>query len=254
MFKDKVVMITGATGGMGNAICKVFARDGAKLVVQSTRQEKLDTLLSELKLPSKDVLGIVADVSKEPEVKNMVDEVVKRFGHIDVLVNNAGYEGNGAFIKDISSEEFIKVISINLFGVFYTTKYALPHMSSSGSIINMASEGSFGGGPGLSSYVSSKHAVLGFTKCAALEAIGSGVRVNGVAPGAVNTRMMRSIENTLAKGGDTSEIRTAMIGRIPQGRYAESAEVADLIYFLASDKADHIVGQVIRIDGGTGAT
>lgn len=256
MFKDKVVVITGATGGIGAVTAKKFAADGAKLVLQSTKQEKLDALLAELKLPETHVMGFVANIANEDEVKSMVTKAADQFGTIDVLINNAGYEGNSQFITELTAEEFSKVININLFGVFFGTKYALPYMikQKSGAIVNTASVAGFIGAAGLSAYISSKHALIGFTKCAALEAIKDGIRVNAVAPGPVNNRMMRSLEKSLGQGADPAQIQAALEQGIPQGRYAENEEVADLIYFLASDNASHIVGQAVRIDGGAGAS
>lgn len=151
-------------------------------------------------------------------------------------------------------DEFDKVININVNGVFNGMKYVLKHMEEqkSGVIVNTASVAGFMGSPGMAAYTASKHAVVGLTKTAAVEVAPLGIRVNAVAPSPVNTRMMRSLEDSLS-GGDPETMKSAFESSIPMGRYAEASEIADLIIFLASDKSKFINGTTYRIDGGMAA-
>lgn len=253
MFKNKVVAITGATGGIGSATAKAFADAGACLAVSSTRQEKLDALKANLALPEDRFFGKVINVAVEDEVAAFINETVEHYGRIDVMVNNAGYEGDSSSIADIKYEDFKKVIDINLYGALFGTKHAFRHMKEqqSGAIICVSSEGGFNGGPGMAAYTCSKHAINGLIKCAATEAIHYNVFVNGVAPGPVDNHMMRELESKMGKGMDPAEMKKMLESTIPQGRYAKSEEIADSILFLASQKASHIVGQILRIDGGS---
>ena len=194
--KGKVVMITGSTGGVGEALTKAFAAEGCKLAISSTKQEKLDKLLAKLDISPEDLLTFVVDVTKEEQVADMVAKTAEHFGSLDVQVNNAGFEGRNAPITEQGYEDFMKVYNINVFGPMFGMKYACRQMLAQGSgvIVNIASNGSFVGAPNMAPYVSSKHAVAGLSKCVALETAAKGIRVNCICPGAIDTPMMRSIE------------------------------------------------------------
>ncbi|TQI66834.1 SDR family oxidoreductase [Clostridium sp. KNHs216] len=255
--KDKVVMITGSTGGVGEALTKAFAAEGCKLAISSTKQEKLDKLVPSLNLPADHLLTFVVDVTKEEQVQAMVEKTIKTFGGLDVQVNNAGFEGRNAPITEQTYDDFMKVYNINVFGPMYGMKYAVRQMikQKSGSIVNIASNGSFVGASGMSPYVSSKHAVAGLSKCVALETAASNIRVNCICPGAIDTPMMRSIEKKfLGENVSVEEAKKAFSGAYPDGRYANPEEVADLAVYLASARAGHITGACIRQDGGLEAT
>lgn len=255
--KDKVVMITGATGGVGSALVRAFAEEGCKLAISSTKQEKLDQLLPSLHIPADHLLTFVVDVTKEEQIQNMVEKTVEQFGALDVQVNNAGYDGRNAPITEQTYEDFMKVYNINIFGPMYGMKYAARQMlkQNSGSIVNIASNGSFVGAANMAPYVSSKHAVAGLSKCVALEVAGKGVRVNCICPGAIDTPMMRSIEKAfLGENVSVEEAKKTFGAAYPDGRYAAPEEVANLAVFLASARSSHITGACIRQDGGLEAT
>ncbi len=255
--KDKVVMITGSTGGVGEALTKAFAKEGCKLAISSTKQEKLDKLVPTLDIPDERLMTFVVDVTKEEQIRNMVEKTVERFGSLDVQVNNAGYEGRNAPITEQAYEDFIRVYNINIFGPVFGMKYACQQMlkQGSGSIVNIASNGNFVGAANMSPYVSSKHAVAGLSKCVALEVAGKGIRVNCVCPGAIDTPMMRSIEKAfLGDGVSTEEAKKTFGAAYPDGRYATAEEVADLALYLAFPRSGHITGSCIRQDGGLEAT
>lgn len=254
MFKEKVAIVTGASGGIGKEVVKQLSENGAKVTLVGTSQEKLDNTAKELNLKDGTYLTIPANVAKEDDVKNYVEKTIEEFGRVDILINNAGYEGRGTRIVDTPMDEFDKVININVNGVFNGMKYVLKHMEEqkSGVIVNTASVAGFMGSPGMAAYTASKHAVVGLTKTAAVEVAPLGIRVNAVAPSPVNTRMMRSLEDSLS-GGDPETMKSAFESSIPMGRYAEASEIADLIIFLASDKSKFINGTTYRIDGGMAA-
>lgn len=253
-FDGKVVLITGAAGGIGKETAKAFAEQGAKLVLVDLQEESLSKTVSELNLDDGSCVTVAADVSKEEDVKNYVDTAVQKFGKIDVFFNNAGIEGKVGYITDTDISVLDQVLGVNVRGVFAGLKHVLKVMKdqNSGAIVNTASVAGFGGSPGLASYVSSKHAVLGLTKSAALESADYGVRVNAVCPAPVNTRMMRSIEAGVSEDNAEGAKKEFEKG-IPMNRYAEASEIAQLVLFLASEKAGFITGGAYRIDGGMSA-
>ncbi len=250
-FENKVVLITGAAGGIGIAAARKFAAEGAKLALVDLSREALEKAASDLE----GALLVAADVSKEEDVKAYVDQTVEAFGRIDVFVNNAGINGDFKDITEQTRENYTKVLDINVIGVALGLKYVVAQMKKqgSGAIVNTASNGGLLGAPGMSAYVASKHAVLGINKSVALEVAGDNIRVNAVCPSGVDTQMMRSIETNAMKGRE-DEARKQFESAVPLGRYAEADEIADLMLFLASDKASFITGAYYRIDGGGGAT
>lgn len=254
--KDKVVLITGSTGGIGSALTRAFAQEGCKLSITSTRQEKLDKLTSTLEIEPDHLFTQVVNVTNEDEVKAMVDRTVEHYGRIDVLVNNAGYEGTIAPLTDQTLQNFMDVYNINVFGAVFSLKYAAKYMSEqgSGSIVVLASGASFMGSPGMSPYISSKHAVAGVAKTLALEVAPTGVNVNCICPGPVDTEMMRDIEQkALGEGVKTEDAMKAFAASTPNGRYAKPEEVASLAVYLSSPLAAHISGTLVNIDGGVAA-
>lgn len=255
--KDKVVVINAVTGGIGKAIAKAFAEEGAKLAVSSTSQEKLDALLPELGAAPDHVKTFICDVTKPEQIKAFIDGAAAAYGGIDSVIINAGYEGQHALIQDSNPEEFETVYKINVFGPMYMMKYAAPYLlkKGKGSIVIIASDGSFIGAPGMSAYVSSKHAVAGMAKCVSMELGPQGIHVNYVCPGAVDTPMMRRIEKKTF--GDTKtpeEAERIIASAYFDKRYCKPEEVAYATLYLASEVSAHIMSESIRLDAGLGST
>ncbi|UOQ86459.1 SDR family NAD(P)-dependent oxidoreductase [Gracilibacillus salinarum] len=252
-FKGKVVLITGAAGGIGIAAAKAFANQGAKLALVDLSKETIEAKLTDLH--TENLIFLSADVTKEADVIQYVEETKNKFGSIDVFINNAGINGEFGNLDEQTEENFQAVFGVNVLGAFLGLKHVLSVMKQqeSGAIVNTASNGGLLGAPGMGIYAASKHAVIGLNKTAALEAASFGVRVNAVAPSGVDTQMMRSIE-TNAMPGSEGNARTQFEASVPMNRYATAEEIADLMVFLASDKASFISGAYYRIDGGQGAT
>ncbi len=255
--ENKVVLITGSTGGIGEALTRAFAAEGCRLALTSTRQEKLDKLIAGLEgVNPENIAGFVLDVTSEDEIREVVAATVEKFGAIDVLVNNAGYEGKSLPMTAQSRENMMDVYNVNVFGPLFTMKYALAQMieQKSGAIVNISSQGSVAGAATMSAYVSSKHAVFGIAKCAALEVAELGIRINCVGPGPVDTPMMRKLEaQALGEGVSKEEAMAVFAAAYPDKRYTLPEEVADLAVYLASDRAGHITGSLVTLDGGQAA-
>lgn len=249
----KTAVITGGANGIGKYTAELFLQEGANVVIVDLFDDVLEEATGALEQFGS-IIAVQADVSKEEDVKNYVEKAVSKFGRIDIFFNNAGIEGKVAPIVDQSVEDFDHVHAVNVRGVFLGLKHVLPVMmkQQSGSIINTSSVAGFIGSPGVAPYVTSKHAVIGLTKTAAIEAAPSSVRVNSIHPSPVNTRMMRSLEEGM-NPGHGEEVKEAMAKTIPLGRYGESDDIAKLVLFLASDDSTFITGSQYRIDGGMAA-
>jgi NAD(P)-dependent dehydrogenase (short-subunit alcohol dehydrogenase family) len=243
---NPVVLITGALSGIGRATALAYAKQGANLIVSGRRAEAGKKLQDELRSLGALADFVLADVSKEDDVRKLVDTTVTRFGRLDVAVNNAGNEGTGGPITGQTVENFHAIFDTNVLGVFLGLKYQLPVMlaQGSGSVVNISSIAGQIGLPGASLYVASKHAVDGLTKTAALEVAASGVRVNSAAPGPVDTAMLDRVV------GGNQDAKAGFISTVPAKRAARAEEVADLVLFLGSDKAQYVNGQSFLLDGG----
>jgi NAD(P)-dependent dehydrogenase (short-subunit alcohol dehydrogenase family) len=245
----KVVLVTGALTGIGQATALAFARaGGAHVVVSGRREDAGKALEAELRALGGEAEFVRADVRREDEVKNLVDKTVERFGRLDVAVNNAGTEGKVGPITEQSAESYAALFDTNVLGVLLSLKHELRVMSErkSGSIINISSTFGRIGAAGASLYVASKHAVEGLTKSAALEAAPFGVRVNAVAPGPIETEMLRRFA-----GSD--ERKAALASGVPLKRIGYPEEIAEVILFIASDKASFVTGASIPVNGGKSA-
>lgn len=241
----KVVLITGALTGIGRATALAFAKEGARLVVSGRRDEEGAKLVSELRALGAEAEYVRADVRSEKEVQNLVDQTIKRFGRLDVAINNAGTEGKPGPLIDQTVESYIQTFDANVLGTFLGLKHELKAMlpQKSGSIINVSSTLGQKTAPGASIYAATKHAVEGLTKTAALEAASANVRVNAVAPGPIDTGMLERFTGS-------PERKAALIAGVPLKRMGRPEEVAQTILFLASDKAPFITGQIFGVDGG----
>ena len=249
-FENKVVIITGAAGGIGKEIARKLASEGAKLTLVDLNEAAVIAVAEELNLGENRVLTLKADVSKEAEVKNYVEQTMEKFGRIDGFANNAGVEGPAKSIEEITEQDFDFVYSINVKGAFYGLKYVLPIMKQqkTGSIVNTASVAGLIGSPQMMLYNSSKHALMGMNKVAALEAAPFNVRVNTVNPGVINTQMMRNIESKVAPGA-AEAAQAAYNDAVPMKRYGEPEEVANVIAFLLSDEAPYVSSSSFTVDG-----
>lgn len=249
----KSALITGGANGIGKATAKRFLEEGSNVAIVDLNSSELTLAQSELEGLG-NLVCIQADVTQEDQTEAYVTSTMKSFGTIDVFFNNAGIESEVQPLIDVSLYDFEKVQAVNVRGVFLGLKYVLPTMIAkrSGSVINMSSNGGLDGTPSLSPYITSKHAVTGITKTAALEVAQYGVRVNSVHPCPVDTRMMRAIESGF-NPSDGDQASKDFAARIPLGRYAKPEEVASLVLFLASDESTFITGSQYRIDGGMSA-
>jgi len=240
-----VVLITGALTGIGRAAAVIFAQEGARVVVSGRRDKQGQELVAELQALGAEAIFVRTDVRKEEDVRNLVDETVKRFGRLDVAINNAGTEGTPGPISEQTAESFAATFDTNVLGTLLSMKHELRAMlpQRSGSIVNVSSAYGSVGAAGASVYVASKHAVEGMTKSAALEVAGTGVRVNVVAPGTTDTGMLTRFTNT-------DKNKAALISTVPVKRLATPEEIAYVIAFVSSANASYMTGASIPVDGG----
>jgi 3alpha(or 20beta)-hydroxysteroid dehydrogenase len=247
----KVALITGGAGGIGRAASQAFVRAGAKVVLVDLSKESGMEAASEIERQGGEALFVQADVSKAEEVAAYVSAARERFGRIDIFVNNAAWEGVVQSLVEYPDDVFDKVLAINIRGVFLGLKHVLPVMYAQGGgvVINTSSVAGHIGSPGLVAYTASKHAVLGITKTAAMEGARFNVRVNAVSPGAVDTRMLRSLAQLTQPEEAEEAMRKYAVGS-PNGRLARPDEIANVMLFLASDLSNHMSGQSFRVDGG----
>ena len=240
-----VVLITGALTGIGRATAVVFAREGARLVVSGRRDNEGKKLEKELRELGAEAEFVRADVRRDDDIAALVDTTVRRFGRLDIAVNNAGTEGVPGPVTEQTAETYAATFDTNVLGTLLSMKHELRAMvpQGSGSIVNVSSAYGSIGAAGAAVYVASKHAVEGMTKSAALEVAGTGVRVNVVAPGTTDTGM-------LTRFTKTDENKEALVSTVPVRRLATPEEIAHVIAFVASPEASYMTGASIPVDGG----
>jgi NAD(P)-dependent dehydrogenase (short-subunit alcohol dehydrogenase family) len=243
-----VVLVTGALTGIGRATAVAFAHEGARIVVSGRRDELGNALAAELRVLGAAAEYVRADVRREDDIRDLVDETVKRFGALNVAVNNAGTEGRPGALTEQTADSYAATFDTNVLGTLLSMKHELRIMQSQGrgSIINLSSTMGHKAAPGASLYIASKHAVEGLTKAAALEAAAVGVRVNAIAPGPIETEMLNRFTGT-------AERKAGLIAGVPLKRSGSVEEIAQTIVFLASERASFITGQIISVDGGKSA-
>jgi NAD(P)-dependent dehydrogenase (short-subunit alcohol dehydrogenase family) len=250
-FSGQVAVVTGAGGGIGLAVSLMLGRLGAKVLAVDRNRDAAESAARQVRDAGAVVEAAVADVRDAGQVRAYVAQAMRAWGRIDVLMNNAGWQGAIQPVVDYPDEAFDDVMAINVRGVFLGLKHVLPVMIAQGrgAVVNTASLAGHIGTRHLAPYTASKHAVLGLTKAAALEVARMGVRVNAVCPGPVDTDMIRAVEAGQA-GGNGQAFRAQRLATIPNGRYATAQEVAQLMVYLASDWASHITGEGVHINGG----
>ncbi len=241
--KDKVVLVTGSAQGIGRAIALRFAKAGAKIALNDieAQKENLEKVKKEIEELGSEAKYYFANVANYEEVERMIKEIERDFGRLDVLVNNAGIIKDRTLAK-MTLDEWKAVIDVDLTGVFNCTKAALPLIvANQGSIISISSVVGLEGNFGQTNYAAAKAGIIGFTKSLAKELGRFGVRVNAVCPGFIETKMIESVPEN---------IKQAVKQLTALGRFGKPEEVANLVYFLATDEASFITGEAIRIDGG----
>ncbi|MDD5309654.1 MAG: 3-oxoacyl-ACP reductase FabG [Deltaproteobacteria bacterium] len=237
----KVAIITGGAGGIGKETALLFAREGAKVVVQDMNAEGAKAVAGEIGKAGGEAIAVTGDVTKRAECERIVGEAVSKFGRLDILINNAGINKD-SMVKKMTEEQWDAVLSVNLKGTFLMCQAALAPMSQAkyGRIVNTASIGALGN-IGQANYSASKAGVIGLTCTLALEFARSGIAVNAVSPGATETQMTAGIP---------AEIKKGIEDRIPAKRFAKPSEIANAHLFLASDDASYVTGQTLFVDGG----
>lgn len=247
--EGKVAVITGGAGGIGLETAKKFLDEGADgiLLVDVEEMQLKDAAKS---LESDKVKFYRADVSSSKDVKAYTEKAIQEFGRIDILFLNAGIEGVVKPLEEYPEETYDKVLAVNVKGVWLGLKHAFPHMKEEGgSIIITSSVAGLQGTPNVMAYVTSKHAIMGSMKVAAMEGAEHGIRVNSIHPSPVDNRMMRSLEEGFSPGA-AEEAKKGFEQTIPLGRYANNEDVANLVLFLASDESAFITGSTYSVDGG----
>ncbi len=244
--ENKIALVTGAGSGIGRVAAQIFSREGAKVAVADINVAGAEETTSMITDAGGDAFCIRADMSKSEDVEAMVNAVVAKYGRLDCAYNNAGIEGALATTANYDESDWAPVIAINLTGVWLCMKYEIPQMlkAGGGAIVNTSSAAGLLGAPRMPAYVASKHGVVGLTKTAALEYAKSGIRVNAVCPGIIETSMV----------GRLKEQRPKMFQKIesgePIGRMGQPEEIAETAVWLCSERASFVTGHAMAVDGG----
>ncbi|WHY55708.1 3-hydroxybutyrate dehydrogenase [Peribacillus simplex] len=254
MVKDKVAIITGSARGIGFEIGKIFAENGAKVVLSDLDQNTVEKAALDLRNQGLEVIGLKADVTSEEDIIQLIKQAKDKYGRIDIFINNAGLQ-HVAPIEEFPTEKFELMIKIMLTAPFISIKNVLPIMKEQGfgRIINISSINGLIGFANKAAYNSAKHGVIGLTKVAALESASFGITVNALCPGYVDTPLVRGQLEDLAKTRQVpleSVLEEVIYPLVPQNRLLDVSEIADYAIFLASDKARGITGQAVVLDGG----
>lgn len=248
----KVAVVTGGAGGIGRAAGRIFAAEGARVLLVDVNEGALQQAVDDI---AADAVGYaVADTTQPDAVRQFFQTAVERYGGVDVFLANAGVEGEFQAIPDYPVEVFDRVMAVNVRGVWLGVRAAIPLMRQrgGGSIVITSSVAGIRGSAGLSAYTTSKHAVIGLMRTAALECAADGIRVNTVNPAPIETRMMRSLEEGFSPDAP-AQAKEGFATMLPLHRYGEPEEVSQLVLFLASDDSSYCTGGVYMVDGGMSA-
>src|SRR4028119_977699 len=246
ILQDKVALVTGGTSGIGRTTAIAYAQQPAKVAVVGRRINKGEETVRLIKEAGREAIFVQADVTKEADVKAIVDKAVDVFGRLDIAFNNAGMVGENPSLIEQTEAEYDRTMNVNIKGVWLSMKYEIAQMlkQGSGAIVNMASVVGVVALPNILLYTASKHAVVGLTKAAALQYAKAGIRIKGVAPGSIKTDLFEAA---------TDEAKAYLAGLHPIGRAGTPLEVANAGLFLSSDMASFITGETLMIDGGYAA-
>jgi NAD(P)-dependent dehydrogenase (short-subunit alcohol dehydrogenase family) len=246
ILQDKVALVTGGTSGIGRATAIAYAQHQAKVVVVGRRIDEGEETVRSIEEAGGEAIFVQADVTKEADVQAMVDKAVSVFGRLDIAFNNAGTVGENPSLIEQTEAEYDRIMNVNVKGVWLSMKYEIAQMlkQGSGSIVNTASANGVVALPSVPLYTASKHAVIGLTKAAALQYAKAGIRINVVAPAAIETDMFE------AATGGRDEAKDYMASLHPIGRVGQPVEVANAVLFLSSDMASFITGETLMVDGG----
>ena len=247
LVEGKVALVTGAASGIGRAAALLFAREGARVMVSDIDATQGADTAAAIRAAGGQAEFLQADVSDEPQVRQLVARCLERFGRLDCALNNAGISGPMAPLQQIELADWLRTLAINLGGVFLCMKHEIPVMQrqGGGAIVNTASGSGFIATPFMAPYCASKHGVLGLTKTAAVENARSGIRVNAICPGGTDTPMLR------ASMRQDPAVEKMILASMPGGRLGQAAEVAEAAVWLCSDRAAFVSGESMLVDGGS---
>lgn len=253
LLEGKVAIVTGSGNGIGRATAKAMAAAGAKVCVSDTLAEDGQRTVNEIRDSGGEAIFVLADIANEDQVKNIVETTVSTFGAIDILVNNAGIGGAQKRLHEVNTDEFARVVDVNLIGTFFMTKHTIPHFlkSGSGSIVNIASTYGLVGAPKAPAYCATKGAIINLTRQLAVDYGPDQIRVNAICPGYIDTSLGRrgptlSPEEFKA----ATDRREKAAGMQPLGRQAQPVEVGNVAVFLSSPGASFMTGSIVTVDGG----
>jgi NAD(P)-dependent dehydrogenase (short-subunit alcohol dehydrogenase family) len=247
MTDQKVAIITGGSSGIGRATAVALAKEGVKIAIAARRTKEGEETVRLVNETGSEGTFVKTDVANEEDVRSLVEKTIKTYGRLDYAFNNAGIEETMTPLVDQTSDIFDQIMNVNVKGVWLCMKYEIPEMirtGGGGAIVNMSSGAGLIGFPQMPIYIASKHAVLGLTKSAALEYAKSGIRINAVAPGGVETDMLKRADE------DNKQFVETLKSMHPIGRIGKPEEIANAVVWLLSDKASFVLGHTLLVDGG----